>query len=64
MHDEAAATMYESARHRLMELLSQEKEAKEQISHLAPFVEQLTRLCGRKPAFGHWQENRPLAIGS
>jgi hypothetical protein len=42
--------MYESARHRLLELLSHEKEAKEQISHLAAIVEQL--------------KNQPLAISS
>ena len=47
MNDETAATMYESARRRLLELLSQEKEAKEQISHWAPIVEQLARLCGQ-----------------
>jgi hypothetical protein len=53
MQDGAAAKMYESARYRLLELLSQEKEVKENISHFAPTVEQLARLCGRKPAFGH-----------
>jgi hypothetical protein len=53
MQDGAAAKMYESARYRLLELLSQEKEVKEHISHFAPTVEQLARLCGRKPAFGH-----------
>lgn len=47
MNDETAATMYESVRHRLLELLSQEKEVKEQISHWAPIVEQLARLCGQ-----------------
>jgi hypothetical protein len=47
MSDETAAQMYESARDRLLELLKQEKEAKEQISHWAPIVEQLARLCGK-----------------
>ncbi|HEY1938703.1 MAG TPA: hypothetical protein VGJ33_12270 [Candidatus Angelobacter sp.] len=46
MSDETAKKMYESARERLLELLNQEKEAKEQISHWAPIVEQLARLCG------------------
>jgi hypothetical protein len=48
MSDETAAKMYESARNRLLELLKQEREAKEQISHWAPIVEQLARLCGAK----------------
>jgi hypothetical protein len=47
MSDETAAKMYESARDRLLELLRHEKEAKEQISHWAPIVEQLARLCGQ-----------------
>jgi len=38
--------MYESARDRLRELLRQETEAKEQISHWGPIVEQLARLTG------------------
>jgi hypothetical protein len=38
--------MYESARDKLLELLRQEKEAKDQISHWAPIVEQLAKLCG------------------
>ena len=46
MSDETAAKMYESARDRLLELLHQEKEAKDQISHWAPIVEQLAKLCG------------------
>jgi hypothetical protein len=46
MSDETAAKMYESARERLMELLRQEKEITDQISHWAPIVEQLARLCG------------------
>jgi hypothetical protein len=46
MSDETAAKMYESAKNRLLELLKQEKDAKDQISHWAPIVEQLARLCG------------------
>ena len=46
MSDETATQMYESARNRLLELLKQEKDAKEHISHWAPIVEQLARLCG------------------
>ena len=46
MSDETAAKMYESARDRLLELLRQEKEAKDQISHWAPIVEQLAKFCG------------------
>src|SRR5690348_13390160 len=46
MSDETAAKMYESARDRLLELLRQEKDAKDQISHWAPIVEQLAKLCG------------------
>jgi hypothetical protein len=46
MADETAMKMYESARDRLKELLRQEIEAKEQISHWAPIVEQLARLTG------------------
>ena len=46
MSDETAAKMYESARDRLLELLCQEKEAKDQISHWAPIVEQLAKLSG------------------
>ena len=46
MSDETAAKMYASARDRLMELLRQEKEAKDQISHWAPIVEQLAKLSG------------------
>jgi len=38
--------MYESARNRFSELLRQEMEAKEQISHWAPIVEQLAKLAG------------------
>ena len=47
MSDETAAKMYESARDRLLELLCQEKDAKDQISHWAPIVEQLAKLCGQ-----------------
>jgi hypothetical protein len=46
MSDETAAKMYESARDKLLGLLRQEKEAKDQISHWAPIVEQLAKLCG------------------
>jgi hypothetical protein len=46
MSDETAAKMYESARDRLLELIRLEKDAKDQISHWAPIVEQLAKLCG------------------
>ena len=46
MADETATKMYESARDRLKELLRQEIEVKEQISHWGPIVEQLARLTG------------------
>jgi len=46
MSDETAAKMYESARDRLLDLLRQEKDAKDQISHWAPIVEQLAKLTG------------------
>jgi len=46
MPDETAMKMYESARERLKELLRQEIEIKEQISHWGPIVEQLARLTG------------------
>src|SRR5260370_42546063 len=46
MPDESATKMYESARERLKELLRQETEIKEQISHWGPIVEQLARLLG------------------
>jgi hypothetical protein len=46
MPDETAAKMYESAREKLRELLRQETEIKEQISHWGPIVEQLARLLG------------------
>jgi hypothetical protein len=46
MSDETAAKMYESARDRLLELLRQEKEAQDQVSHWAPIVEQLAKLTG------------------
>ena len=38
--------MYESARDKLRELMRQETEAKEQIAHWGPIVEQLARLTG------------------
>jgi hypothetical protein len=46
MADETATRMYESAKERLKELLRQEIEVKEQISHWGPIVEQLARLTG------------------
>ena len=46
MPDETATKMYESARERLKELLRQEAEIKEQVSHWGPVVEQLARLSG------------------
>jgi hypothetical protein len=48
MKDETAATMYESARERLQELLRKEAEIKEQIAGWVPVVEQLAHLCGEK----------------
>jgi len=38
MGDETAKNMYESAKSRFLELLRQETEVKEQISHWAPIV--------------------------
>jgi hypothetical protein len=46
MPDETASKMYESARDKLKDLLRQEIEIKEQISHWGPIVEQLARLTG------------------
>jgi hypothetical protein len=46
MADETAIKMYESARERLKELLRQEIEIKDQISHWGPVVDQLARLSG------------------
>jgi hypothetical protein len=46
MADETATKMYESARERLKELLRQEIEIKDQISHWGPIVEQLAQLLG------------------
>ena len=46
MSDETAAEMYESARTKILELIRQEKEATDQISHWAPIVEQLAKLSG------------------
>jgi hypothetical protein len=46
MPDETALKMYESARDKLRELLRQEAELKDQISHWGPVVEQLARLTG------------------
>ena len=46
MADETSTKMYESAREKLKELLRQEAEIKEKISHWGPIVEQLARLTG------------------
>ena len=46
MSDETATKMYESARERLKELLRQEIEIKDQITHWGPIVEQLARFTG------------------
>jgi hypothetical protein len=46
MPDETAMKMYESARDKLKDLLWQEIEIKEQISHWGPIVEQLAQLSG------------------
>jgi hypothetical protein len=46
MADETALKMYESAMEKLKELLRQEIEIKEQISHWGPIVEQLASLTG------------------
>jgi hypothetical protein len=46
MADETASKMFESARDKLRQLLRQETEIKEQISHWGPIVEQLARLAG------------------
>jgi len=46
MADETASKMYESARDRLRELVRQETEIKDQISHWGPIVEQLAKLTG------------------
>ncbi len=46
MSDETAKNLYESAKTRFLELLRQEKEVKEQISHWSPIVEQLAKVAG------------------
>jgi hypothetical protein len=46
MSDETAAKMYESALDRLLDLLCQEKDVKNQISHWGSIVEQLAKLTG------------------
>ena len=46
MGDEAAKAMYESALARFSEVIRQETEAKQYISHWAPIVEQLAKLAG------------------
>jgi hypothetical protein len=48
MQDETAKSMYESASERLRELIRQETEARNQITHWAPIVEQLARLAGER----------------
>lgn len=48
MADETAMKMYESAREKLKELVRQETEIKEEISHWGPIVEQLARLTGER----------------
>ena len=47
MPDETATKMYESARDRLKELIRQEAEIKDQISHWGPIVEQLAKLSSQ-----------------
>jgi hypothetical protein len=46
MADETALKMYESASGKLKELIRQEIEIKDQITHWGPIVEQLARLSG------------------
>jgi hypothetical protein len=46
MADETATKMYESARDRLRDLVRQEAEIKDRITHWGPIVEQLARLTG------------------
>src|ERR1041385_7617626 len=46
MANQTSSEMYESDRDRLRELLRQETEIKDQISHWGPVVEQLARLTG------------------
>jgi hypothetical protein len=46
MADHTAKSMFETAKSRFSELLRQETEAKEQISHWAPIVEQLAKVAG------------------
>ena len=46
MSDETASKIYESAKNRLLELLRQETEVKQQISHWGPIIEQLAKLAG------------------
>src|SRR5690348_3081213 len=46
MADETAVKMYESAREKLKELIGQETEIKNQISHWGPIVEQFAKLTG------------------
>ena len=53
--------MYESAREKLKELLRQETEIKEQISHWGPVVEQLARLSGETVDAGRIARNAKSA---
>jgi len=46
MRDETATKLHESARDKLRELLRQETEIKEHISHWGPIVERLAKLAG------------------
>jgi len=46
MSDDTAKTMFISAQDKLRNLLRQETEAKQQISHWGPIVEQLAKLAG------------------
>ena len=48
MKDETAVSLYESARDKLQNLITQEKYAQEQISHWAPIVEKLAALAGEE----------------
>jgi len=46
MSDETAINLYRAAHKRFRELVLEETEVKEQISHWGPIVEQLAKLCG------------------
>src|ERR1051326_5083931 len=70
MPDETALKMYESARDRLKELLRQEIEVKDQISHWGPIVEQLARLIGETvdldiaSRINEWKKDEASAQGA